>query len=176
MKPFKSVVVSRHPVERLWVTVRDRLPELTSMLDDVERISVIERAEPMEGRLRLVNEWRAKPRLPIPIASVTGSDAFVWLDHAEWIESERRCVWRIEPQFFAGSIRCQGVTHYEPALGGRGSKVTFEGELELAESALAGAGPLIARSVTPLVESVVTVMIPKNFRKIVEAAGQLLDR
>src|SRR5688572_34297 len=145
------------------------------MLDDIERITVVDRVALPNGRLRLVNEWRAKPRLPIPIESVTGSDAFVWLDHAEWDVRERRCEWRIEPQFFVGRIRCNGSTRYEPAIGGRGCKITFEGELDLATSSGAGTSAFLERSVMPIVESVVTIMIPKNFRKIVEAAGRLLE-
>jgi len=173
MKSFKSIVVSRLPVDRLWRTVRDNLPDLASMLDDVEQIRVVERQALASGRVRVVNEWRAKPRLPIPIESVVGADAFVWLDHAEWIEADRRCEWRIEPQFLADRIHCHGVTTYESAMGGAGSKATFEGELDLRPGALSGAGGLIERGVTPIVESIVTTVIPKNFRKIVEAAAKL---
>jgi len=172
VKPFKSLVVTQQPVDRLWVTVRDRMPELAAMLDDIQRITVIERQTLPAGGLRLVNEWRATPRLPVSIESVTGTDAFVWLDHAEWNESDRRCHWRIEPQFLDGRIQCQGVTLYEPAMGGRGSRVTFEGTLHMA-APRAGAASLLERSVAPIVESIVTVMIPKNFRKIVEAAARL---
>lgn len=176
MKPFKSIVVTQQPLDRLWFTVRDRMSELAALLEDIDSVTVIGREQVSKGRIRLVNEWRAKPRLPLPIESVTGTDAFVWLDHAEWTDSNRRCQWRIEPQFLDGRIHCQGITQYESAMGGRGSRVTFEGELRLEPAARAGARTLLERSVAPIVENVVTVMIPKNFRKIVEAAGRLEDR
>src|SRR6185295_17632816 len=160
MKPFKSIVVSKQPMDQVWMTVQDRMSELANLVDDIERITVVSRDKLADGRLRLVNEWRAKPRLPISIESIIGTDAFVWLDHAEWNESDRRCHWRIEPQFFAGRIHCQGVTRYESAMGGRGSRITFEGELDLEVGAIAGAGTLLQRSVAPIVESVVTVIIP----------------
>jgi hypothetical protein len=175
VKPFKSIVVTQQPMDRLWVTIRDHMPELAGMLDDIDRITVVSREQLAKGRLRLVNEWRAKPRLPISIETVTGTDAFVWLDHAEWNESEHRCQWRIEPQFLDGRIHCHGATVYETAMGGRGSRVTFEGELELT-APRSGASSLLERSVVPIVESIVTVMIPKNFRKIVEVAGRLDQR
>ena len=176
MKPFKSIVMSKQPVDQVWITVQDRMPELANLLDDVERITVVSRDTLSNGRLRLVNEWRAKPRLPISIESIIGTDAFIWLDHAEWNNSDRRCHWRIEPQFLAGRIHCHGVTHYESAMGGRGSRITFEGELGLEAGTIAGAGALLERTVAPIVESIVTVMIPKNFRKIIEAAGRLIDQ
>jgi hypothetical protein len=176
MKPFKNIVVSKQPVEQIWVAVQDRMSEMASLLDDVERITVVSRDALADGRVRLVNEWRAKPRLPISIESITGTDAFIWLDHAEWNKHDHRCHWRIEPQFFPGRIHCHGVTHYESALGGRGSRITFEGELDLEAGALSGAGAFLERTVAPIVESVVTAMIPKNFRKIIEAAGRLVDQ
>src|SRR5260221_306099 len=131
MKPFKSIVLSKQPVDRLWTTVRDRMPELAKMLDDVERVTVVRRDLLADGRVRIVNEWRAKPRLPVSIESIIGTDAFVWLDRAEWNQSDRRCLWQIEPQFFNGRIHCHGVTLYEPAMGGRGCRITFEGALDL---------------------------------------------
>jgi hypothetical protein len=176
MKSFKSIVVSKQPLDRLWIAVRDHLSELAARLDDIERIDVIEREALSGGRVRVVNEWRAKPRLPISIESITGTDAFVWRDHAEWHDGGRRCEWRIEPQFFRGRISCRGVTTYESALGGRGTKATFAGELDLAPGALPGAGMLVERTVMPIVESIVTVVIPKNFRKIVEAADGFVTR
>lgn len=176
MKPFKSIVVSRHPVERLWVTVRDQMPALAKMLDDIESVTVIERRTLQRGSVRLVNEWRARPQFPISLKSVIGSESFVWLDHAEWTDAGKRCEWRIEPQFLPGKIHCHGSTDYVPAMGGRGSRVTFEGELSLDSHATAGVGKLLERSIMPIIESVVTVMIPKNFRRIVEAADRLLQK
>lgn len=175
MKSFKSIVMSRQPWDRLWVTIRDRMPELAEMLDDIERITVLNRHELRNNRIQLVNEWRAKPRLPISLKPVIGSDSLIWLDFAEWIESEQRCCWRIEPQFLVGRIRCDGATCYEPAMGGRGSRITFEGKLDLDEGMPSGVGRLLQGGVAQIVESVVTAMIPRNFRRVVEAAGQILD-
>src|SRR5262245_59150282 len=41
MKSFRTVVIAKHPVPRLWATVRDQLSDLTPMLDDVERVTVV---------------------------------------------------------------------------------------------------------------------------------------
>jgi hypothetical protein len=175
MKDFKCVVMSKQSTERLWVTVRDQMPELAAMLDDIDRVTVIDRRKLQGGRIQLVNEWRAKPRFPISLESVIGSDTFVWLDHAEWIDASQQCQWRIEPEFLSGRIHCHGTTGYEPAMGGRGCKVTFQGQLHVDAGAVGGAGKLLERSLVSIVESVVTVMIPKNFRRIVEAAERRLQ-
>ena len=175
MKTFKSIVLSKHPVEPLWLLVRDEMPALAAALDDIERVTVVERHEGPRGRVRLVNEWCAKPQLPSPLKPVIGSDAFIWLDHAEWIDAGTRCTWRIEPQFLPGRIHCHGSTQYAAAMGGRGTRITFEGELDVTPGPKGGAVRLLEQSIMPIVESVVTVMIPRNFRRIVEAADRRLE-
>lgn len=173
MSEFKSVVVVRQPVETLWTTVRDRLPELAPMIDDLESVALREREALAPGELRLVNEWRAKQRVPEPLRRALRADAIGWIDRNVWRDGERRCDWEIEPYVLADRIRCEGCTLYEPALGGRGSRVTFEGRFELAAGALAElAGPL-ERPLAAFVESIVTILIPRNLRKVLEAAGSL---
>ncbi|MBV7335254.1 hypothetical protein KFU94_44845 [Chloroflexi bacterium TSY] len=49
MKPFKSVMIVKHPLELVWLTLRDRLQELVPLLDDVKEIAVVERTEESEG-------------------------------------------------------------------------------------------------------------------------------
>jgi len=173
VKPFKSIMMSKQPVIQIWTAIRDRTPELAKMLDDVDEVVVLERKQLPGGSVRLVNEWRATHRLLSSLKSVLGSDSVVWLDHADWSESDWQCRWRVEPQFLAGRVRCEGTTSYEPAMGGRGSKITFQGQLELDYRSRGGAASLIPSGAAQIIESIVTVLIPKNFRKIVEAADRL---
>jgi hypothetical protein len=173
VKSFKSIMMSKQPVKQIWAAIRDRTPELAEMLDDVDEIVVLERKQLLNGSVRLVNEWHATHRLLNSLKPVLGSDSIVWLDHADWSESDWQCRWRVEPQFLAGRVRCEGTTSYEPAMGGRGSKITFQGQLELDLRFLGGAASVIPSGAAQIVESIVTVLIPKNFRKMVEAADRL---
>ena len=173
MKPFKSIMMSRQSVSQIWTAIRDRTPELAKLLDDVDEVVVLERKQLPDGRVRLVNEWRATHRLLHSLKPVLGSDSIVWLDHADWSDADWQCRWRVEPKFLAGRVRCEGTTSYEPAMGGRGSKITFQGQLELDPRSLGRAASIIPSGAAPIIESIVTVLIPKNFRKIVEAADRL---
>jgi hypothetical protein len=59
-------------------------------------------------------------------------------------------------------------------MGGRGTRITFSGEFELAPGALKSlAGPLEA-PVAAFVESIVTIIVPKNLHRIMDAAGRLI--
>jgi hypothetical protein len=175
MKTFRDIIIVKKPVDAMWVTVRDRLAEIASMIDDIESIVPLERHAVDPTKLRLVNEWRAKQRIPAMIQQRLGVSAITWLDRNEWDDSTKRCEWRIEPCVLTEHIRCAGSTTYEPAMGGRGTRITFAGTFELAPGAIGMlAGPL-QQPALATVESIVTILIPKNVRKVMNAAAGLAD-
>ena len=120
MKRFRTVHVVNQPAERLYETVRDRLPEIVAMVDDVESVRVLERKQHKNGELSLVNEWRARLRLPALLEGLIEPGSLAWIDRAQWDESDHSCRWVIEPMFLPGQISCKGASLYQPAMGGRG--------------------------------------------------------
>lgn len=175
MKPFKTVAIVKHHPDIVSSIVRDRLPELVSFLDDIEQITVVERVEAPDGTVRLVNHWKANPPIPPMLASVIDPTMLAWLDRVEWNPSGLECRWRIEPQFLAGRTRCEGLTRYEPALGGKGTKIVFDGQLDVTARGLAGVPALVENMVSNGIEAFVTTLIPKNFRRLAEAISSYLD-
>ncbi|MFN0121850.1 MAG: hypothetical protein ACKV2V_15255 [Blastocatellia bacterium] len=176
MKTFSSIVVVKHPRELVWTTIRDHLPELTPFLDDIDAISVSERDEEPNGTVRLVNLWKASPPIPALLSSVLDPEMLAWVDRAEYQPQQYECHWQIEPRFFPDRTRCAGVTRYETALGGRGTKITFSGGLGVAMENLAGVPAFMEGTVRRGVESFVTTLIPKNFRRLTDALSQYLTR
>lgn len=176
MKSFRCLVGLRYPVSEVAPAVRDRLADIAPDLDDVERISVIERREQPHGGLVLVNEWRINPKLPAGLDTYVTSDMLGWLDHAEWSADAELCRWRIEPYFMPEAIRCTGETRFEAAMGGRGARVTFEGTLDVDPAALARVPPAWRLPASAAIELVVGTLIPKNFRKTTDAVVGLLGQ
>jgi hypothetical protein len=175
MKSFETLVLVRQPVERLWATVRDRLPDLVPSIDEVETVVVLERDEVAPGRTRIVNEWRSTQHIPAVLAKALHATEIGWIDRSEWDSVTRVCRWSIEPSVLGEHIECRGTTTYASAMGGRGSRITFAGSFDLAPGALGKlAGPL-ERPVAAFVESMVTTLIPKNARSVFEAAAALVD-
>ena len=144
------------------------------MIDDVASIVELERDEVGPGHVRLVNEWRSSQRIPDLLANALGSAEVGWIDRNDWDAARRLCSWTTEPFVLHGSIDCHGTTTYEPAMGGRGARVTLAGEFDLARGALGGLAGALERPVGAFVESIVTTMIPKNTRKVIEAAAALI--
>jgi hypothetical protein len=73
---------------------------------------------------------------------------------------------------FAPGLACAGRVTYEPAMGGRGTRASFEGEFDLP----AGGDSTLDRLLAGAVEMAATTLIPKNLRRTLEAAGQLLEQ
>jgi hypothetical protein len=174
MKSFSSLVVVRQPPAVVFATVRDRLVELGPMVDDVASITELKRQEIHPGRVRLVNEWHSEQRIPEVLARELHAPDVGWIDRNEWDEATLVCAWTVEPFVLTEHITCRGTTTYEPAMAGRGARVTVEGTFDLAKGALGGLPTALERPVATFVESIVTTLIPKNSRKVVEAAAALV--
>jgi len=172
---IKSVSIVKHPCAEVWTTIRDRLPEVIPFIEDMESVTVQSREEAADGTVRLVNIWKARPKLPAIVTRYIKPEMLAWTDRAEYRVKYLECSWRTEPHFFSDRIKCAGTTRYESAMGGRGTRVTFEGDLELCLHNLPGVPAIFEGSLARGVETFVTALIPKNFRNLIEAVGHLLD-
>lgn len=175
MKQFKSVILVKHPVETVWQTIRDRLPEMVQFLDDVKDIKLESRTQ-NPNSLQLINVWQADIILPTKVQTILETDSVKWTDRAEWFEENNLCQWSIEPHFFKDRIDCKGSTQFESAIGGRGTRITFGGELVINTKDIPGVPAFMESTVTKTVESIITTLIPKNFRKITDALSILLKQ
>ena len=172
---IKTITVLKHPTERVWTATRDHLPEVVPLLHDIESVTVQSREEKADGTVNLVNVWKACPQLSVILASRIRPEMLMWNDYAQWSPRNFECKWRIEPHFFTNRIRCSGLTSYLPAMGGRGTRITFETEIELHARDLPGVPAVLEGTISNAIESFLAVLIPQNFRKVAQAVGALLD-
>jgi hypothetical protein len=175
MKDFRCLVGVRHPPAALAGAVRDLIYEIGPSLESVEQIATVSRLERPDGVIELVNEWRINPALPSALDGIVTRDMLGWLDHAEWSSNLTECDWRVEPFFMGEAIRCRGATRFEQAMGGRGTRAVFEGQLDIDPSALASLQPAWRAPASLAIEFIIGTLIPRNFRKTVEAVSDLLE-
>jgi hypothetical protein len=175
MKTFKSVIMVKHQKDVVIRAVRDRLPEMVPYLDDVKSITQ-EYREEQDGLLKLTNIWQADIALPVKVQNLINVESLKWTDRAEWISASDECLWTIEPHFFKDRVLCSGSTRFEPAIGGRGTRITFAGELNIDTKNIPGVPAFMEGAVTNTIETLITTVIPKNFRKITEALEILLKQ
>ena len=175
MKPFNSVTIVKFPLDLVWISIRDRLPELVPFMEDMEKITQLKREDLPGGIVRLDNLWQANPKLPILQSLNLKPEMFAWIDRAEWQDESYECRWEIESQYLADSLECRGVTHYEPAMGGRGTRVNFEGQLGIGSISLPGIAYLDGSYLKGF-EALASSLIPKNLRKMTTAVEVLLKK
>jgi hypothetical protein len=168
----KTISMIRHPLDAVWIAMRDHLPEIAVTVEDVESVHLESRTETADGSIVVTNIWQACPKLPALLASRLKPEMLRWTDRAVWSQHEHTCTWQIDPHYFAGRIACQGSTRYERAMGGRGTRVTFASAFRLGQHGkLSALEDVVFRGA----ESLLQGLIPKNFQKIVTALTAHLD-
>ena len=170
MKTFRSLVVLKRPQQELWLAMRDHLVEFAGNIADIESIREIERTTDASNVVHIVNEWRVRQQIPAMLRSVLKTSELSWIDRNTWDAAGHVCTWAIEPNFLTEYIACSGTTSFAPAMGGQGTRVTFEGEFDLKPGVL-GKLSSMETLLSGFLESIVTTIIPRNLRAVVEAAA-----
>jgi hypothetical protein len=172
---FQTLALVKYPLPRVWKAMRDELSQLARHLDDIESITTTGRTETPDT-ISIVNIWRAKPKLPELLARHVDTSKFAWTDYASWNEQEKICRWRIEPQVFGTYFGSSGETRFEPAMGGRGTRITFSGEAEIKISMVGdGVRKVLEDTIFKGAMGFIQGIITKNFRKMADALGKHLD-
>ena len=170
---FRSVAVVKHPVEDVWPAMRDRLPEVAAGIASIASVSVESRRRLEDGGWRIVKVWRAAPPLPDFVARRVSEEMLSWTETGSWDESDLVCRWTIEPHHLRGRLQPRGTTTFGPAMGGRGTRLTFAGDLpsEAEAAAVPGWDAIVGPGVGPLIQRVV----PTVFRTLADGLQSYLD-
>lgn len=171
---FKSLSVIKFPADQVWLTMRDSLHEIADMVDDLESITPQDRLIEPSGLVKVVNIWVSSPKIPQIVMDHVQPEMLSWTDTALWSESDLSCNWEIDSHYFREKMKCWGATTFESAIGGRGCRLTFQGQIEFEGQILPTSGAL-GGVVSKTVESVMGKMIPNNFRKLTHSIGTLIN-
>lgn len=161
---FSTTDVIEYPVETVFRTHRDHLPELVDFLPNVEKIEVESREE-SAGQVDLVNIWTAaRTEVPTLVRPFVKPHMLTWIDRASWQESDHTCRWDIELGFLKAAIRCQGVNKMRPTGEGH-TEVTIAGQIEVDAKKIPGVPRFMAKKVGAAVEKFVVKTITPNLKK-----------
>jgi len=175
LKTFRSLVVLKRPRDELWSIMRDHLVDISGLIADIEEIRELQRTTDADGVVHVVNEWRVRQQVPRALRSILKTDDLRWIDRNTWDGATYTCAWTIAPCFLTEYIACSGRTSFASAMAGQGVRVTLEGGLDLKPGLLGSLGA-IEKLVSGFLESVVTTIIPRNLRGVVEAAASFQPR
>ena len=115
---FKSLSVVKHPFDIVWAAMQNDMAGIADLIDDIESVTVQEKGLLDTGDLRLVNIWKASPKMPDFIASRIQPDMLAWTDTADWNETDALCKWAIKSHYFGERIDCYGQTPVSTCNGG----------------------------------------------------------
>ncbi|MEI9807119.1 MAG: hypothetical protein WDO16_04090, partial [Bacteroidota bacterium] len=166
---FKTVSIIKYPVNEVWIHLLNGLPRIAKKIEDLESITETERHVNGDGSIKIINIWKAKPKLPSFVVKRIKPDMLAWTDTAEWIEKQNNVQWKIQSHHFAEEMQCHGVTSFEPAMGGKGCRVTFSGNLQWKGKVISSGIGLLDATISKSAEGILSQMIPSNFRKITDA-------
>ena len=171
MKSFQSLVVLKRSPQELWTILRDHLPDVAAQIADIDEIRQIERTVDGNDIVHIVNKWRVRQQVPAVIRSILKTSELSWIDRNSWDARTLTCTWTIEPNILTKYIACSGRTTFVAAMAGQGSRVTLAGELDLKPGMLGGSLGGFDKVLSGFLELIVTTVIPRNLRGVIEAAA-----
>jgi len=170
---IRNDTVLSHPRERVYLTYRDRLPELIALLPNVEYVRVLDRREDGET-VFLLNEWKAKGEVPDVAQRWIKPEMLRWKDHATWRGARWEVDWRLEMAFLQDRVRVSGTNRFVE-LGPARTRLELRGDLAIDAAGLPGIPRLLAGKVGGIVERFVLALVQPNLVKTAEALQRFLD-
>ena len=171
---FKTLSIIKQPPKVVWQTMRDHFPDIARLVDEVESITVKSRDQITYGKMEVVNIWKAAPQLPTVIEQYIKPEMLTWTDTAIWDEEKMVCNWTIDSHYFREKMDCKGITKFEPAIGGRGCRLTFQGNIYWDGSIPITFG-VMDGMISKALESIMGKMVPNNFRKLTSAIETYIE-
>ncbi len=171
---IRSTDVVNHPVDEVYETFRDRMPEIIEYIRNVDRIVVEKREMLGKGKVHLVNHWYAVGEIPPVARSFVKPDMLSWRDDATWDDASRTATWKLETFFFRESVKCYGTTRFS-ASGEGATEVRIEGNLEIRVMDLPMVPGLLKKKVGAEIERFVASLIGPNLKNATIGVQKFLD-
>lgn len=165
---INTVVIIKHPWDRVWEAMQNHISQIAADVVEIESIQTQDKLVADTGDVRITNLWTARPPVPDFLKKVVQPAMFVWTDTAVWKPDSQSCHWVIHSHYFKEKMECSGQILFEPALGGKGCRLSFQGNIVLQPGAMG----ILQSGVEPVLSN----LIPANFRQLAQAAERFLNR
>lgn len=99
------------PKDLVYLTYRDKLPDLVPYLPNIRGIEVKSRREE-PGVVHLVNVWHGGGDIPTAARAFLSESMMSWTDIATWRDAELSVEWRTETHAFTEAVKCGGTNRF----------------------------------------------------------------
>jgi hypothetical protein len=164
-----------HPARLVFETLRDKTPELASIMPNVERVEVLERREEPPV-VHLYNKWQATNNdVPAVVRPFVKKELLSWFDRAAWDETALLCRWQLESVIGRECFTCAGTTRISAGDDPARSIFTISAELRVNPDHVPGVPRFLARKIQDPLERFIGGAIRPNLTKIASAVQRYLD-
>ena len=123
---FEHSLKTQLPIDLVYKTLRDELPNLTKYMPNIDRVELIERRE-SENDVYTIYKWYAKNILQSFLAQFIKLNDIAWLDKGRWSKNGYVCDWTYEPFILQGHVNAKGQTIC--ANDGMFTSITYKGDV-----------------------------------------------
>jgi len=162
-----------HPIERVYQSYRDRLPEIAPYTPDIKEIVVHSREE-LEVGPKIHNEWIIERDVPRVVQGLITADMLRWNDYAQWNNAAHHVDWELQIPAFPDKVKCWGRNAFF-AEGADATRVVLSGELEINLQNVPGVPRILAGRLTPKVEAFIVKLVTPNLEKVNSSLERFLD-
>lgn len=99
------------PRELVYLTYRDRLPDLVPFLPNIRAIEVQSRRDE-PGAVHLVNIWHGGGDIPTAARAFLSESMMSWTDIATWRDADFLVEWQTRTHAFTEAVACGGVNRF----------------------------------------------------------------
>jgi hypothetical protein len=169
---FKCIDTLKHPLPVVWATMRDRLPEIAAMQDDIEYVKVQKRTKKDTRSVHVISSWKTDPPLPAFLKGFIKPDMLIWTDDAVWENDSTTCHFNIITNYQVEDIHCIGTIKFEEAAKGKSTRITYSGVLTIKKTARSSI--FMTGFIIKGIEAVASHLIEHNFAKVVKTLDETI--
>lgn len=163
---FNCIETVKYPLATAWETMRDHLPQIAAMQEDIEYVKVEKRAKKKPDAVHVISTWKSDPNLPSFLKSFIKPEMLIWTDDAVWDNENFICHFDIATHYKVENITCVGSIKFDPA-GTKSTKITYSGIFTIAKTPKSSI--FMTGFVIRGIEAVAGTLISANFSKVVKA-------
>lgn len=162
---LESKEVINRPLEEVYVLVRDELSKLVPYLPNVDKIEVHKHAPLAEGKVEVINHWYGKAEVPSMVKKFIKPELFSWKDFAKWDDENHCVVYELESFMGNDLFDAKGINTFT-AIGDDKTELKISCEVIIYPDKVPGVPRLLAKKVTPLIESVLEKVLGPNLTSL----------
>lgn len=166
-----------HPADRILDLMLHRMEEIVPFLPNVESITLRERTELADGRIRIIRHWQgAASNVPAALRPFISPEMLGWTDTALWSPSAYKVDWEMSTTLSA-FYECSGTNYFEPypKLEESATRVRVTGKLMIYPDKLPGIPSFLGSRLAPQVEKFVVALLTPNLQDLAKGLQAYFD-